>query len=157
MCNVLSVRDRVIRVREWATAKAQAQMSTFSCPGWPLPRLPTLSWISPHRCKYVNMLTWKDVLFSSDLVALLERSKTAERRENSSSAPYKGLLWASFSSLSTPLGHYTTGGTHTGTLTFNTKYTRSHKHTHTHYLVRCGVLGVRFKRTPWLVYTLFCS
>lgn len=101
MYNVWSVRDRVIRVREWATAKAQAQMSTFSCPGWPLPRLPTLGWISPHRCKYVNMLTWKDVLFSSDLVALLERSKTAERRENSSSAPYKGLLWAL-----TPASHH---------------------------------------------------
>lgn len=99
MHNVFSVSDRAIRIRERAAAKAQ--MSTFSCPGWPLPCLPTLGWISPHHCKYVNMLTWKDVLFSSDLVALLERSKTVEWRENSSSTPYKALLWAL-----TPASHH---------------------------------------------------
>lgn len=104
------------------------------------------------------MLTWKDVLFSSDLVALLERSKTAERRENSSSAPYKGLLWAQ-----TPASHHfllhwaiTQLGEHIRNPNLHhLVYTFTETHIHMQKVVSCGAQSVRFKRTPSLAYTLF--
>lgn len=50
------------------------------------------------------MLTWKDVVSCSDLAPTFWRgAKTEERegRENSSTAPYKGLLWSA-----TPASHH---------------------------------------------------
>lgn len=34
-------------------------------------------------------------------------------------------------------------------------HTRTHSRSHTHSVARCGVFGVEFKWTPWLLYTMF--
>lgn len=66
----------------------KSQMSTLSTAGWPLPRLPTApGWISPHRCKYVNMLTWKDVVSCSDLAPTLWRGAKDGGERGEKTAP----------------------------------------------------------------------
>ena len=82
---------------------------------------------APHRYKYVNMLTWKDGLFSSDLAALWE-SVRQRRGEKTASAllirarsgPKRQLLITFYSS--GPLRH----GRNTQTL-------NTHIHTHTRH------------------------
>lgn len=49
------------------------------------------------------MLTWKDVVSRPDLEATFWRGAKTERRENSSSAPYKALLWSANASSSSSL------------------------------------------------------
>lgn len=92
------------------------------------------------------MLTWKDVLFSSDLVALLERSKTAERREKTAPVFHiracfglKHQLLITFYSAG-PL--HNSGSTYRNPNLQHSACTRTHVYAHTH-TERCGDAGVR--------------